>query len=77
MTDNKTLPVSPRSRLLTLILALLMFCLVGGLHRIYVGKVISGIIQLLTGGGFVIWQLIDIFRILIGSFDDKEGRLIL
>lgn len=77
MTDSKTVSVSPCSRTLTLILALLMFFLVGGLHRIYVGKVISGLIQLLTGGGFLIWQIIDIIRIICGTFDDKKGRVIL
>lgn len=77
MTDSKTVPVSPCSRTLTLILALLLFFLVGGLHRIYVGKVISGLIQLLTGGGFLIWQIIDIIRIICGTFDDKKGRVIL
>lgn len=75
--NSRNVTISPCSRTVTLILALLMFCLVGGLHRIYAGKVITGIIQLATGGGFVIWQVIDIIRIIIGCFDDKQGRVIL
>ena len=67
--------ISPRSRTVTLILACLLFCsCCGGLHRIYTGIIISGILQILTGGGFVIWQVIDIIRILLGSFDDAQGR---
>ncbi len=67
---------SPRSRFTTLLLSLLIFCGVGGVHRIYAGKVVTGIIQFLTGGGFVIWQVIDIIRIVLGCFDDKEGKTI-
>ena len=60
---------SPRSRTLTLILACLLFVIgLGGLHRFYSGKIISGIIQLITAGGFLI------VRIVIGSFDDAQGR---
>lgn len=68
--------MSTRSRLVTFLLSLLIFCGLGGIHRIYAGKVISGIIQLITGGGFFIWQLIDMVRILFGCFSDKEGRRI-
>lgn len=67
---------SPRSRLTTLLLSLLILCGFGGVHRIYAGKVITGVIQFLTGGGFIIWQVIDIIRIICGCFDDKEGRTI-
>ena len=42
---------------------------IGVLAMIYV-------IQFLTVGGFIIWQVIDIIRILCGCFDDKEGRII-
>ena len=67
--------ISPRSRTVTLILACLLFCsCCGGLHRIYTGKIFTGILQILTGGGFLIWQIIDIIRILFGSFDDAQGR---
>lgn len=67
---------SSRSRLVTLLLSLLIFCGFGGVHRIYAGKVITGIIQFLTGGGFIVWQVIDIIFIICGCFDDKEGRSI-
>lgn len=69
--------VSPRSHLATFVLSLMLFCTgFGGLHRLYTGHIISGLIQLATGGGFIIWQVLDIFRICSGSFYDGEGRLV-
>ena len=67
--------VSPRSRTITLILACLLFIIgLGGLHRFYTGRIISGIIQLITAGGFLIWQIIDIVRIIMGSYEDAQNR---
>ena len=45
-----------------------------GIHRFYLGKLITGILMLLTGGGFVIWWLIDLYRIITGRFKDKQGN---
>ena len=44
-----------------------------GIHRFYLGKLITGILMLLTAGGFAIWWLIDLFRIVTGRFKDKQG----
>ena len=44
-----------------------------GVHRFYVGKIGTGILQLLTIGGLGIWALIDFIVIVTGSFKDKEG----
>lgn len=47
-----------------------------GVHRFYVGKVGTGILMLITFGGFGIWALIDFVMIVTGSFRDKQGFLI-
>jgi TM2 domain-containing membrane protein YozV len=47
-----------------------------GVHRFYVGKVGTGILMLLTFGGFGIWALVDFIMILMGKFTDKHGNVI-
>lgn len=47
-----------------------------GLHRFYVGKVGTGLLQLFTAGGLALWWLLDLLVILLGGFTDKEGHLI-
>ncbi len=67
-----TREISPKARLVVLLLCFFLGPL--GVHRFYVGKVGTGILQLLTLGGLGIWALIDLIVIVIGSFKDKEGR---
>jgi TM2 domain-containing membrane protein YozV len=55
----------------TLLLALFLGGL--GAHRFFVGKIGTGIVQLLTLGGLGIWALIDVIMIIVGSFKDKQG----
>src|SRR5438105_729349 len=47
-----------------------------GVHRFYTGRVVSGIFQLLTFGGFGIWTLIDLIMIYTDSFKDDMGLLL-
>ena len=57
-------------------LAALILCILGGplgLHRYYVGKIGTDILYTLTGGLCGIGWIIDIFRILLGSFRDNTG----
>jgi TM2 domain-containing membrane protein YozV len=44
-----------------------------GAHRFYVGKVGSGVVQLLTLGGLGIWALVDLILIICGAFTDDNG----
>jgi TM2 domain-containing membrane protein YozV len=66
--------ISPKSRLVALLLCFLFG--VFGAHRFYLGKIGTGILMLITIGGFGIWALIDLILIIVGSFKDKEGRLV-
>ena len=63
---------SSKSRLAALLLCLFLGVL--GVHRFYVGKVGTGVLMLITGGGLGIWVLIDLIMIIVGSFRDKDGR---
>lgn len=72
--ENETIIVSDKGFVPT---ALLCFFLgVLGVHRFYVGKVGTGIIQLLTFGGLGIWALVDLVMIICGAFTDKNGAKI-
>lgn len=53
-----------------------LFCFFGfcGIHRIYLGKPISGLFQLLTLGLFGIWQFIDLILLICNIMTDGEGR---
>lgn len=72
--ENETIMVSDKGFVPT---ALLCFFLgVFGIHRFYVGKVGTGILQLVTLGGLGIWALIDLIMIICGAFKDKNGAAI-
>ena len=45
-----------------------------GVHRFYVGKIGTGILQLVTLGGLGIWALIDFIIIVVQKFTDSEGN---
>jgi TM2 domain-containing membrane protein YozV len=44
-----------------------------GVHRFYVGKIGTGLLQLVTFGGLGLWALIDFIMLVTGSFRDKAG----
>ena len=66
--------ISEKERLVTLLLCY-FFGGFGG-HRFYVGKVGTAIFMIFTFGGLGIWSLVDFIMILVGSFKDKEGKLV-
>ncbi|MCG6552981.1 MAG: TM2 domain-containing protein [Candidatus Magnetominusculus sp. LBB02] len=70
MSENE----SPKSRLVALLLC--FFLGWAGGHRFYVNKIGTGIIMLVTMGGFGIWYFVDLIMISLGSMKDKENLLI-
>lgn len=55
----------------------LLLCFFGGalgLHRIYTGYTLIGVLQLLTGGGWGIWVLTDLISLWLNKFRDVNGN---
>lgn len=45
-----------------------------GVDRMYLGKWGTGILKLITFGGFGLWVLVDLVMIMAGTMRDKQGR---
>ncbi len=72
MTQTNTMgPVSEKKFVPAVLLCFFLGSL--GIHRFYLGKVVTGILMLLTLGGLGIWTIIDFVRLIIGSMKDKNG----
>ena len=67
-----SIELSDRSRGVALGLAALLGVL--GAHRFYVGKIGTGILMFLTGGGAGIWWIVDVVNVATGGFYDRDGR---
>lgn len=72
MTSITAAPTQQKSFVAALLLCLFLGSI--GVHRFYVGKVGTGILQIVTLGGLGIWVLIDLIMIIVGSFKDKKGN---
>jgi len=48
-----------------------------GIDRFYLGYVGTGILKLITLGGFGLWTIIDLFVIMAGAMRDKQDRELL
>lgn len=68
--------ISDKTKTNALLLCALGFFGLGGIHRLYTGKTLSGIIYLLTGGLFYIGTIIDLISIISGNFKDGHGRFL-
>ena len=47
-----------------------------GVHRFYVGKIGTGVLMLITLGGFGVWFLVDLLLVVTGQFTNKDGQKI-
>ena len=61
-----------KNKMVALLLSIFLGYL--GIDRMYLGKWGTGILKLLTGGGFVIWYVYDVIMIATGKMTDKKGN---
>ena len=67
--------VSDCGRAFSIVLAVFgSLVMVAGLHRIYAGRYLTGLVMLCTLGGVFIWTLIDLLYLFSGSFLDSSGH---
>ena len=72
---NSGFVAGPRkSKTVALILCIIGFFGLAGLHRMYVGKVGSGVLHLFTYGFCMIGTIMDLISILSGGFRDSYGQ---
>jgi TM2 domain len=76
MTGPSDFPDQPSDKSRGVALALAMVLGPFGAHRFYLNKTGTGVLMLLTLGGFGIWYLYDLILVASGSFRDSEGRLV-
>jgi hypothetical protein len=70
---TSTPPVSHgRNKWVALVLSIFVGAF--GIDRFYLGKIGTGILKLITGGGFGIWWFVDIVLIATGEMTDIQGR---
>jgi TM2 domain-containing membrane protein YozV len=72
MTDlNTTAAVSDKKFVPAVLLCFFLGTL--GVHRFYLGKILTGLLMLITLGGLGIWAIIDLVLLVVGSMKDKNG----
>lgn len=70
---KKTYYVSSKNRMIAFILGALGFFGFAGLHRFYVGKLLTGFLYFISFGGFFIGTIYDLCTIYAETFTDRDG----
>ena len=73
-TNNTTAGTSDKNFIILLLLSIFIGGI--GIDRFYLGKIGTGILKLVTLGGFGIWWLVDLILIVSGNMRDVDGRLV-
>jgi TM2 domain-containing membrane protein YozV len=60
----------------TILPIVLFLILLPTVHRLYVGKIGTGLLFFFTVGGLGIWWIYDVIISITGNFTDKQGRKI-
>lgn len=76
---QETAPTKPARRQRHFLAAFFLSYMFGifGVDRFYLGKVGTGLLKLVTLGGFGIWAIIDLSMIMSGAMRDKQGQELL
>lgn len=72
--EETSVETSDKDWMVTLLLSIILGTL--GVDRFYTGHIGLGVLKLLTMGGCGIWWLIDLIKIITGSFVDGDGKVI-
>ena len=73
-TDDTVRPAVDKSRHFLAVFFISFMWGTFGVDRFYLGKVWTGILKLITFGGFGIWVLVDLVLIMSGAMRDKQGN---
>ncbi len=71
VNQNVNFAISQKNK--TVALLLCIFLGIFGAHRFYVGKVGTGVLYLFSYGLFGVGWIVDLVKIISGSFTDKYG----
>jgi TM2 domain-containing membrane protein YozV len=73
-SDKPVVAVQPAGRHFLAVFFISFMWGMFGVDRFYLGKIWTGILKLITFGGFGLWTIIDMVLIMSGAMRDKQGN---